>query len=101
MTKAPAKRLLVSTVLFLAITMTVFWISFAGFASYGASSCNRYTITDGQGNVIEEGKCECFCCQGFGVQGYESCGIIGAVLGLFLGASVAVILLTTVLWRRI
>lgn len=44
------------------------------FMSYGASSC------DSPGKF-----CDCFCCNSFGLRGYEACGNYGLYVGIISG----------------
>jgi len=51
------------------------------FAKYGANDC------DMPGKV-----CDCFCCNSFGLRGYESCGNYGFLLGVGVGAMVGLLM---------
>ena len=54
---------------------------FLKFAGYGASDCDM------------PGKsCECFCCNSFGLRGYEACGNYGFLVGAGVGAVVGLII---------
>lgn len=69
------------------------------FTVFGAEQCNEARMLDAAGNVIQQyGSCDCFCCHGFGVAGYESCGIFGFLLSCVLGLLTEVILI--VLFRK-
>jgi len=48
---------------------------------YGASNCD----TNGK-------SCDCFCCNSFGLRGYEACGNYGFIIGVSVGLIVIVIL---------
>ncbi|MEI7620780.1 MAG: hypothetical protein WCJ57_04410 [Candidatus Falkowbacteria bacterium] len=50
---------------------------FLKFISYGANDC------DNPGKI-----CDCFCCNSFGLRGYEACGNYG----LYLGAGIGLVL---------
>jgi len=51
------------------------------FISYGASNCD----TNGK-------SCDCFCCNSFGLRGYEACGNYGLIAGLCLGLVIILII---------
>lgn len=51
------------------------------FIKYGASNC------DANGK-----SCNCFCCNSFGLRGYEACGNYGLLVGVGVGLIVVLIL---------
>lgn len=51
------------------------------FVQYGASNC------DANGK-----SCGCFCCNSFGLRGYEACGNYGLLVGVGVGLIVVLIL---------
>lgn len=58
------------------------------FAGYGGSNCDM------------PGKdCSCFCCNMFGIRGYESCGDFGLILGGIIGALLG-ILIIHLIWMK-
>ena len=46
------------------------------FAGYGGNSCD-----------VAGKSCDCFCCNMFGLRGYESCGDFGLIIGILVGAT--------------
>jgi len=46
------------------------------FAGYGGGSCD-----------VAGRSCDCFCCNMFGLRGYESCGNFGLLAGIFVGGA--------------
>jgi len=56
-----------------AIILGVF--GFLKLVGYGGNSCDM----PGKG-------CDCFCCNSFGLRGYEACGNYGFLLGVGIGA---------------
>ena len=59
----------------------------AGAAIFGVSGLLKF-MTYGGNNCDMPGKsCDCFCCNSFGLRGYEACGNYG----LYVGAGVGVI----------
>lgn len=54
---------------------------FLKFIKYGASDCDM------------PGKsCDCFCCNSFGLRGYEACGNYGFLVGVIIGLIVGLII---------
>lgn len=51
------------------------------FIKYGASNC------DSNGK-----SCDCFCCNSFGLRGYEACGNYGLLVGAGIGLIIVLIL---------
>lgn len=51
------------------------------FIKYGASNC------DAPGK-----SCDCFCCNSFGLRGYEACGNYGFLIGVSVGLIVMLII---------
>ncbi|MCX6781863.1 MAG: hypothetical protein NTW66_01990 [Candidatus Magasanikbacteria bacterium] len=45
------------------------------FAGYGGNNCD-----------VTGKSCDCFCCNMFGLRGYESCGDFGLIVGVLVGA---------------
>ena len=63
-------------------------LGFLYFLDYGGNSCDM------------PGKdCSCFCCNMFGLRGYEACGNFGFFAGIILGASVSV-LIVHFIWKN-
>ena len=58
-------------------------IGFTKFIGVGGSAC------DESGSA-----CDCFCCHMFGMRGYESCGLLGAIVGIAVGCAVGVFILS-------
>jgi hypothetical protein len=47
----------------------------------------------GAGDCDVDGKiCDCFCCNSFGLRGYEACGDYGFLVGAGVGAIVGIII---------
>ena len=76
-------------------------ISFLFFAGYGGNVCNMYYINEpnSPNSLIPVGSCDCFCCQMFNLSGYESCGIFGFLLGIFVGAILGPIIVSLA-WNK-
>ena len=57
------------------------------FMDYGGNHCsnNAYISPPDQNGLVRIGSCDCFCCNWFGLQGYEACGQFGFWLGIVLG----------------
>jgi hypothetical protein len=56
-------------------------LGFLKLTLYGGNSCDVF------------GKnCDCFCCNLFGLRGYESCGELGFLLGIAVGAATGLII---------
>ena len=53
---------------------------FLGFMTYGGRNCD----TPGK-------NCDCFCCNLFGLRGYESCADFGFWIGIGIGAIIGLI----------
>jgi len=47
------------------------------FTSYGGNRCDQ----------PPDNTCDCFCCNSFGLRGYESCAWFGLYSGLFIGGA--------------
>ena len=68
---------LLKTVFFVIVGGLFFaFIGFMLLANYGGDNCDQ----------PPEMTCNCFCCESFGVRGYESCGQLGIYLGAIVGA---------------
>lgn len=63
----------------LAISLFSGAIIFMKFVEYGGNNCD----------VVGK-ACACYCCNSFGLRGYESCGAFGLVAGLSFGALVGI-----------
>ena len=54
---------------------------------FGFSKLVSVAKCDTDGNA-----CDCFCCNVFGMRGYESCGTIGAWSGILIGVILAILI---------
>lgn len=70
------------TTLTLAIILGLFLgiIGLVVFSGIGGNDC------DVPGRI-----CNCFCCNMFGMRGYEACGLFGALTGFVLGIILALV----------
>lgn len=78
------------------------FFSFGYFTGYGGSRCDISFYSDpaNYSNMLQLGSCDCFCCQGFYGQGYESCGMFGLFSGWILGAPLG-LLITHLILRKL
>lgn len=51
------------------------------FINYGGNNCDQPPAM----------TCDCFCCDMFGLRGYESCANFGLILGVITGAVLGVL----------
>jgi hypothetical protein len=66
------KLIKIAASLMIILIFSIFWL--LKFIKYGASNCD----TNGK-------SCDCFCCNSFGLRGYESCGNYGFIVGVGIG----------------
>lgn len=59
----------------------------AGAAIFGVSGLLKFMMYGGNNCDMPGKSCDCFCCNSFGLRGYEACGSYG----LYVGAGVGVI----------
>jgi len=78
------------TAIFLIIfTLFLGIFSFLQFMNYGGNNC------DMKGN-----KCDCFCCNSFGLRGYESCAYTGLIIGIISGIFISFIIYKIIFNKR-
>jgi hypothetical protein len=71
--------------------ITIFGIAaFLKFVSYGGNNCD-----------VPGKNCDCFCCNSFGLRGYEACGNYGLYLGAGLGLIIGLIVYVLIKRRKI